>query len=61
MNSDPALLGAFRKQLAMVLASENAMAFLGLWAAWKDQPGVNRDDLIDIIKADAPDLAGGML
>ncbi len=50
MNSDPALLGAFRKQAQTVLASGNAAAFLGLWQAWKDQAGTDRDDLVDVIK-----------
>ena len=48
--SDPALLGAFRKQAKTVLDSGNYMAFLGLWTAWKDQAGINRDDLVDVIK-----------
>ena len=52
MTSDPALLGAFRKQLRAVLDSGDAMAFLGLWFAWKDQPGIERDDLVDVIKAE---------
>jgi hypothetical protein len=54
--SDPDLIEAFRKQLRTVLASGNPGAFLGLWEAWKDQPGVNRDDLIDVIKAEGAEL-----
>jgi hypothetical protein len=48
--SDPALIAAFRKQTRTVLASGDADAFLGLWVAWEDQPGVCRDDLVDVLK-----------
>ena len=50
-SSDPALLDAARKQLATVVASGDVMAFLGWWAAWKSQDGVNPDDLADLVKA----------
>lgn len=53
--SDTALLGAARKQLALV--SHDALAFLGWWAAWSVQDGIDRDDLVDLVKAaglDAP-------
>jgi hypothetical protein len=43
MSSDPALLEAFRKQCATV---GPALAFM----AWLDQEGVDRDDLINIVK-----------
>lgn len=58
MRSDEALIGAFRKQLRTVLASDDALAFLGLWISWKDQPGVCQDDLLDVIKQEggAPPL-----
>jgi len=48
VSSDAALLEAARKQLA--LAGDNAAAFLGWRMAWKDQRGVDRDDLIDLVK-----------
>ena len=48
--SDPDLIEAFRKQTRTVLASGSGDAFLGLWAAWKDQPDVSRDDLVDVLK-----------
>jgi hypothetical protein len=50
MRSDPDLLGAFRKQARTVLAAGDPAAFLGLWVAWKDQAGVDRDDLVDVLK-----------
>jgi hypothetical protein len=50
MASDPALLEAFRKQLRIVLGSGNAAAFLGLWESWKDQSGIDCDDMIDVMK-----------
>jgi hypothetical protein len=50
VRSDPALLKAARKQLGMVLESGNPSAFLGWWAAWKVQDGIDRDDLIDLVK-----------
>ncbi len=50
----PGLLAAFRRQAATVLASGSAEAFLGLWAAWKNQDGVTQDDLIDVIKELTP-------
>ena len=56
--SDAALLGAARKQLAAVLKSGNAAAFLGWWASWKDQDGIRRDDLIDLVNEAG---AAGML
>jgi hypothetical protein len=56
MQSDPALIGAFRKQVRTVLASGNADAFLGLWIAWKDQDGVNQDDLVDALKEEGGTL-----
>jgi hypothetical protein len=56
--SDPDLIEAFRKQARTVLASGDAMAFLGLWVAWKDQAGVNRDDLIDVLKAEGAEVPG---
>jgi hypothetical protein len=56
MQSDPALIGAFRKQVRMVLASGNADAFLGLWIALKDQDGVNQDDLVDALKEEGGTL-----
>jgi hypothetical protein len=43
MSSDPDLLEAFRRQCATV---GPALAFM----AWLDQEGVDRDDLIDIVK-----------
>lgn len=43
MASDPALLEAFRRQCR---AAGPALAFM----AWLDQEGVDRDDLIDIVK-----------
>ena len=52
MASDPELLGAFRKQARTVLAGGDAMALLGLWVAWKDQPGIDRDDLVDVLRAE---------
>jgi hypothetical protein len=58
MASDPALLEAFRKQLRTAIRSGNPGAFLGLWMAWKDQGGVDRDDLIDAMKAENYDTAG---
>jgi hypothetical protein len=60
MASDPALLDAFARQARAVLAGGDALAFLGLWAAWKDQPGTDRDDLADVLRAEgaeAPSLA----
>lgn len=58
MASDPALLEAFRRQLRIVMASGDPMAYLGLWAAWKDQAGIDRDDLIDAMKQEGvPDGA----
>lgn len=48
--TDPALIEAFRKQTRTVLASGDAAAFLGLWAAWEVQAGVCRDDLVDVLK-----------
>jgi hypothetical protein len=53
--SDPALLGAARKQLARIMESRDAMAFLGWWEAWKAQDGVGHDDLVDLVK----ELRGG--
>ena len=50
MQSDPALISAFRKQARAVLASGDAAAFLGLWIAWKDQPDTCKDDLVDVLK-----------
>ena len=58
MASDPALLEAFRKQLHTVIRSGNPGAFLGLWLTWKDQAGVDRDDLIDVMKAENYGTAG---
>jgi hypothetical protein len=52
--SDPALLDAARKQLAIVKG--DAMAFLGWWMAWKVQDGVNPDDLVDLVKAAGLDV-----
>jgi hypothetical protein len=49
-DSDAALLGAARRQLATVLKSGSAAAFLGWWAAWKEQDGVRNDDLVDMVK-----------
>ena len=56
--SDPDLIGAFRKQLRTILASGNGDTLLGLWLAWKDQDGVNRDDLVDVIKAEGAQVPG---
>jgi hypothetical protein len=56
MASDPALLDAFRKQARTVLASGDAMAYLGLWIAWKDQAGIDRDDLVDVLKAEGAEV-----
>lgn len=49
MASDPALLAAARKQLEH--CRDDPAAFLGWWAAWKDQADVDRDDLVDLVKA----------
>lgn len=56
MQSDPALIGAFRKQARTVLASGDADALLGLWIAWKDQDGTDRDDLVDVLKEEGGTL-----
>jgi hypothetical protein len=49
--SDAVLLEAARAQLATVLASGNPGAFLGWWEAWTHQPGVDRDDLAELLVA----------
>ena len=56
MQSDPALIGAFRKQARTVLAGGDAAAFLGLWIAWKDQAGIHQDDLVDVLKEEGVTL-----
>jgi hypothetical protein len=56
--SDAVLLEAARGQLATVLASGNALAFLGWWEAWTHQPGVDRDDLADLIVAAEREMPG---
>lgn len=56
MASDPALLGAFRKQVRTVLGRGDVMAFLGLWIAWKDQPGIDRDDLADVLREEGAEV-----
>jgi hypothetical protein len=56
MQSDPELISAFRKQARTVLASGDANAFLGLWTAWKNQDGVNQDDLVDVLKEEGGTL-----
>jgi hypothetical protein len=50
MASDPDLLAIARRQLESVMAEPDAMAFLGWWLAWSQQAGVERDDLIDMVK-----------
>jgi hypothetical protein len=50
--SDPVLIEAFRRQARAVLDSGDELAFLGLWLAWENQPGVGRDDLVDVLKAE---------
>ena len=60
MASDPDLLTAARKQLAIVLASGNVLAFLGWWQAWKVQDGINPDDLVDLVKEAAPEYLGNV-
>ena len=59
--SDEALLGAARKQLTTILDNGNALAFLGWWAAWKVQDGVDRDDLVDLVKEAAPEYVSGLV
>ena len=61
VTSDPELLGAFRKQLRTVLDGGDAMAFLGLWLAWKDQQGTDRDDLVDMVKAEGAEVPAVMI
>jgi hypothetical protein len=47
--SDPALLGAYRKQLRVAVDAghDPGLVFMG----WLQQPGISRDDLIDELKA----------
>lgn len=55
LTRDPALLAAFRAQAGRVIASGDPLAFLGLWSMWRDQQGVSRQDLVDVLS----DLAKG--
>lgn len=48
MASDPQLLDAFRKQCIHLRKSGTNPGLALL--AWEGQPGVDRDDLIDILK-----------
>jgi hypothetical protein len=57
--SDPELLEAFRKQARAVLDSGDGFALLGLWVAWKDQPGMDRDDLVDVLRAEGAEVPLG--
>ena len=50
MTSDPDLLSAFRKQARTILDGGNVLAFLGLREAWKSQPGISQDDLVDVLR-----------
>lgn len=43
--SDPALLEAYRKQLRAGFASPRLIFML-----WQEQPGIDREDLIDELK-----------
>jgi hypothetical protein len=56
MRSDPALIDCFRKQVRAALTDDDAAAFLGLWTAWKDQSGVDQDDLVDVLKEEGGSL-----
>jgi hypothetical protein len=49
MASDPDLLEAARRQLAA--CQGDVYAFLGWWVAWEAQDGVDRDDLVDLVRS----------
>jgi hypothetical protein len=54
--SDLPLIEAARAQLRQVLASGNPAAFLGWWQSWKQEPGVDQNDLTDLVTAESARL-----
>jgi len=49
-SGEPALLGAFRKQVRGVARDHGPEQAWVVLLAWEGQQGVSRDDLIDIVK-----------